>query len=387
VKTYDLAVIGAGLAGLHFAQSAAEFGCRTLLVDRKDDVGRHVHTSGIFVRKTIEDFAIGEGCLGPWVRDVVLHSPRRRVVTLQAPAGEFRVGRMARLYREKLSNATAGGVAWRNRTHFVTTESDAAGSIITLRNGGREYRIRAHLVVGADGASSRVAQALGLDENREWIVGVEDVFESAARSVTPVLHCFVDPRLAPGYIAWVVVDGEEVHVGVGGYANEFDPARALSEFYAVAADTIGGLLGTRIERRAGRIPVGGILQRIGAKRGLLVGDAAGAPSPLTAGGLDACYRLSQYAAGVAFSALNGDQHAITRSYRGDRFRARFISRRWMRKAMAAVRNRNIIEAAFAALSTPSLRGLAWHIFFSRASFPNIAQDASLSDAPRSSLFA
>jgi flavin-dependent dehydrogenase len=389
METYDLAVIGAGLAGLHFAQSAAELGCRTLLVDRKDDVGRHIHTSGIFVRKTIEDFAIDEECLGPWVRDVVLHSPRRRLLTLQAPSGEFRVGRMSRLYREKLSNAVTAGVEWRSRTHFISSESGSAGSIVSLRNGGHEYRLRARLLVGADGAASRVAQALGLDENQEWIVGVEDVFESTIRFVTPVLHCFVEPRLAPGYIAWVVVDGEEVHIGVGGYANEFDPTRALSEFHGVAAITIGVALGSRIERRAGRIPVGGILQRIGTAHGLLVGDAAGAPSPLTAGGLDACYRLSQYAARVASSALSGDQHAITRAYRGERFRARFISRRWMRRAMAAVRSQSLVEAAFAALSTPLLRGFAAQIFFGRASFPDVERDMSLGvarDLSRSLLF-
>jgi flavin-dependent dehydrogenase len=377
MESYDISVIGAGLAGLHFAQTAAELGCRTLLVDRKDDVGLHVHTSGIFVRKTIEDFAIDEGCLGPWVRDVVLHSPQRRVVALQAPSGEFRVGRMSKLYREKLSHAQAAGVEWRNRTHFVSSESDSAGSIIRVQHGGREYSLRSALLVGADGAASRVAHALGLDENQEWIVGVEDVFESAAGFVTPALHCFVDPRLAPGYIAWVVVDGEEIHVGVGGYADEFDPTRALSEFYAVAADTIGAALGARVERRAGRIPVGGILRRIGTERGLLIGDAAGAPSPLTAGGLDACYRLSQFAVGVALSALSGDRLAMTRSYRGDRFKARFISRCWMRRAMAAVRNRSLIEAAFAALSTPLLRGLAWQVFFGRASFPDVEQDAAI----------
>src|SRR5579864_1523565 len=164
METYDLVVIGAGLAGLHFAQTAADLGCGTLLVDRKDDVGRQIHTSGIFVRKTIEDFAIDEECLGPWVKDVVLHSPGRRVLTLQAPTGEFRVGRMSRLYRGKLTQAVAAGVEWRNRTHFISSKNDSNASIVRLRNGDREYCLRARLLVGADGAASRVAQSLGLDE-------------------------------------------------------------------------------------------------------------------------------------------------------------------------------------------------------------------------------
>ena len=81
---------------------------------------------------------------------------------------------------------------------------------------------------------------MGLEENREWIVGVEDVLTGGGPKVSePCFHCFLDPRLAPGYLAWVVCDGEETHVGVGGYAERFDPARALEEFRAEVSRTRG----------------------------------------------------------------------------------------------------------------------------------------------------
>jgi hypothetical protein len=47
-----------------------------------------------------------------------------------------------------------------------------------------------------------------------------------------------------------------------------------------------------------------VLPRIACARGLLVGDAAGAVSPLTAGGLDPCLRLSALAAAVAVDFLD-----------------------------------------------------------------------------------
>lgn len=54
--------------------------------------------------------------------------------------------------------------------------------------------------------------------------------------------------------------------------------------------SVPGLAGVErpgtVERRAGPIPVGSLLRRISCADGLLVGDAAGAVSPLTAGGLD-----------------------------------------------------------------------------------------------------
>jgi hypothetical protein len=68
-----------------------------------------------------------------------------------------------------------------------------------------------------------VARDLGLSENRRWIVGLEEVYERAADTGMPRLHCFFDRRIAPGYIAWIADDGRSVHVGVGGYAAKFQP--------------------------------------------------------------------------------------------------------------------------------------------------------------------
>ena len=84
------------------------------------------------------------------------------------------------------------------------------------------------------------------------------------------------------------------------------------------------------------IPVGGMLRRIANPRGLLVGDAAGAVSPLTAGGLDGAMRLSTFAAEVTAEYLERGDVAVLRQYSGDRFRARFLTRRWMRHAMDAL---------------------------------------------------
>src|SRR5207237_709908 len=87
---------------------------------------------------------------------------------------------------------------------------------------------------------------------------------------------FIDPKLAPGYIAWIASDGETAHVGVAGYRARFDPSKALAEFRRRVRRIVGG---RAIERRGGLIPVNGILRTIGNDRGLLVGDPAAAHSP------------------------------------------------------------------------------------------------------------
>ncbi|HET6762286.1 MAG TPA: NAD(P)/FAD-dependent oxidoreductase [Longimicrobiaceae bacterium] len=371
---YDVAVIGAGLAGLQCARLLGERGLRVLLADRKAQVDRGVHTTGIFVRRTLQDFDLPEECLGPAVRDVVLYSPGGRALPLASGHDEFRVGRMGLLYRRWLERACDAGVEWWPDTRFTGLLPHLEGSTVVLERDGQMRAVRARFVIGADGATSRVAAELGLSRNAEWIVGVEDVFHGVPGDGRPCFHCYLDPDVAPGYIAWVVSDGEEMHVGVGGYAAGFRPVDALRRFRE-RVDARFGLAGRAVhERRGGRIPVGGVLPRIACARGLLAGDAAGAVSPLTAGGLDPCLRLSELAARVTANFLaTGDEEALA-PYSGERFRRHFRTRIAMRRAIAAVRSPLLLEAACAALRSPLLRPLAGGIFFGRGSFPDVHVD-------------
>ncbi|MBI4467806.1 MAG: NAD(P)/FAD-dependent oxidoreductase [Acidobacteria bacterium] len=368
---YDVLVIGAGLAGLQSARLLGRGGFRVLLVDRKSSPDQSIQTTGIFVRRTLEDFDLPADCLGAAIRTVRLYSPRRRSLLLESPNDEFRIGRIPMLYRHYLAECRSAGVEWMPETHFIGAHRMRGGSLVQLKTPSGAVGVFARFLVGADGTHSRVARTLGLDLNRKWIVGVEQVVAVRTSHVKPALHCFLDPVLAPGYIAWFASDGMEAHLGVGGDPRRFRPAEALRRFCASVPDLIGGCDPQPIEQRGGSIPVGGILHRIGNDQGLLVGDAAGAVSPLTAGGLDACMRLSQFAAQVAGAYLVSNDPDVLLTYQGGRFRSRRLSRRWIRAALSGTRNAAMLEAACAALRIGPLKDLATRIFFGRGSFPDV----------------
>jgi flavin-dependent dehydrogenase len=230
--------------------------------------------------------------------------------------------------------------------------------------------VAARFTIGADGARSTVARRLGLDVNRHFIVGVEEVFPVAGTDAPATFHCVVDPRLAPGYLAWVVNDGRHAHVGLAGRPDRLGgPLPRLLRSFGAGFDALPAAAGP-VRRRGGPIPVGGVLRRLVCPEGLLVGDAAGAVSPLTAGGLDPCLRLSGLAAAVTGDYLRTGDVSVLRRYDGAALRARFRTRLLMRRALSGVRSPAVAEAAFTLLRTPPGRAAAARILFGDGSFPD-----------------
>lgn len=113
------------------------------------------------------------------------------------------------------------------------------------------------------------------------------------------LHVFLDSVIAPGYIAWVVPGVFATQVGLA--VTRPRPHRPdLDAFIKKAGAVFDFSHAQRVGTRAGLIPVGGLLNRIGDPRSLLVGDAAGMVSPLTAGGIHTAVHFGRRA-GVAIA--------------------------------------------------------------------------------------
>ena len=377
MDNYDVTIIGAGLAGLQCARLLARKGLRVLLVDRKNALDQKIHTTGIFVRRTLLDFDIPDDCLGPSIKHVTLYSPALRSMEFVSEHDEFSIGRMGQLYQRYLQQCLLAGMQWLGETSYLGHSSTNGKLTVRLSTG----EVTTRYLIGADGARSRVARDLNLDLNQEWIVGVESVFEGAVIDGPPRLLCFLDPELAPGYIAWIAHDGEETHLGVGGYPSRFDPSAALETFRSRVGRIVNLEHAKQIERRAGYIPVGGVLRNIANTNGLLIGDAAGAVSPLTAGGLDPCMRLSAFAAQVVSEyLLTGNPQALS-MYSGELFRARFASRLWARRVASTLGQRQLLELGCAVLRLPLLNRIARHVFFGRGSFPDVEVMAGVCRSP------
>ncbi len=216
----DCVVVGASFAGLASALALARAGLRVTVLEKKIDPGAKLHTTGIIVKDAVDQIALLDALPTSLVRrisGVRLYAPNLRHVDLEAPGYYF------------LATATPAVMRW------LAGEAERAGTAIaygTVFTGARRLQSgfevegfgTTRFLIGADGPRSRVASALGLGASKRFLAGVEYEYAGAALAVPDKLHCFVDRRLARGYIGWVFAGVDGVQAGL---ARSARPARSV----------------------------------------------------------------------------------------------------------------------------------------------------------------
>ncbi|WP_062357394.1 NAD(P)/FAD-dependent oxidoreductase [Pseudoxanthomonas mexicana] len=284
---YDVIVVGAGFAGLACAHELATQGLRIRVIDRKHDLGERVHTTGILVQEAC-DAPLLAGLPPSLLRAVPhvrLYAPNLRSMRLGADGYRFYTTDTPALMRWLGERAEACGVELRRGQAFRDAVRTQTGWAV---DGVGHTRI----LVGADGARSRVAQRLGLGQVTQFLYGVEYEFAGMALREPDALHCFISKRFAPGYLGWVAQTPTGVQAGLARRHHPGkDPAPDMAGFLRHVAPMTGlSTAHTPDSIRAGLIPCGGPVRPVQRDDVVLIGDAAGMVSPLTAGGIHAGLR-------------------------------------------------------------------------------------------------
>lgn len=292
---YDLVIVGAGFAGLACAKRASERGLSVLVLDRQPSPGRVIHTTGILVQEAQASWTAPAELVRKIDR-LRIYAPSHRYIELHSNEYSFFA-------------TDTGGLM-----EFLTEETRRAGAEVQFEYeflGVEPYRgnlvlndlgVMTRYLVGADGVYSKVAQAAGLDQNTRFLKGVEWEYEPLD-SVEDLLHCFVDPERAPGYIGWVVPGVGVTQVGLAVHQRQ----NADVATFVSLLDKQFGLKTRRVlDKRGGMIPINGLLRNFYGKQTMLIGDAAGMVSPLTAGGIHRSYRYGKLAADAIADHLIGN---------------------------------------------------------------------------------
>jgi digeranylgeranylglycerophospholipid reductase len=301
----DCIVVGASFGGLASAHALATAGLRVTVVEKKTDPGAKLHTTGIIVKDAVDQIALLDSLPTALVRripGVRLYAPSLKFVDLAAPGYYFLATDTPNVMRWLATTTERAGATLKLGTAFTGMLRQRGGFAL-------EGLGSARFVIGADGPRSKVARSAGLGVNERFLAGVEYEFVGAAIADADKLHCFIDRRIAPGYIAWVLAGVGVVQAGVarrgGKAAAGWKPDDAMAAFLTKIAPVIDLTSARPSSVRAGLIPCGGVVRPVAAPRVLLVGDAAGMVSPVTAGGIHTALKHGLAAGNAVADFLRG----------------------------------------------------------------------------------
>lgn len=325
---WDVLIVGGGPAGLAAAEAAAKLNVRAVVLERQNEIGYPVHTSGGSWIRDMKALAIPENLYHP-VTKVVFVSPHREVSLHYNPAVAC-VLDVRGVYQFLAGRAIAAGASIRMR-HTVETTIVEDGRVqgVTAKNHVSErISVRAPVTIDASGFSRHVGVRTEMGEAfHRYGYGAEyDMY--APHYPQDELFLIMGSKYAPRGYAWAFPRGNgRVRLGVGVLHPDCDDdARAYLDSIMHDLPQLSDKFknASPIEYHTGLFPSEGPLERFSRDGLLLAGDAGGHGSTLVGEGIRFAIYSGQMAGTVAAEAVKaGDTSAAFLGRFDKQWRARF----------------------------------------------------------------
>ena len=324
----DVLIVGGGPAGLAAAEAAAGRGVRTILLERQNEIGYPVHTSGGSWISDMQALAIPENLYHP-ITKVVFVSPHREVPLYYNPAVAC-VMDVRGVYQHLAGRAIAAGATLRVR-HTVEQTIVENGRVlgVTAKNHASErISVHAAVTIDASGFSRHVGvrTEMGKAFHRYGYGAEYDMY--APDYPQDELFLIMGSQFAPRGYAWAFPRGNgRVRLGVGVLHPDCDDdARAYLDRMVQELPQLSHKFkgASPIEYHTGLFPSERPLERFSRDGLLLAGDAGGHGSTLVGEGIRFAIYSGQMAGSVAAEAVKaGDISAAYLGRFDKKWRARF----------------------------------------------------------------
>lgn len=286
-RYYDVVVVGGGPAGSMAARYAAELGVSVLILEKDRDIGYPVRCGEAVSRKGVEEFIEpDEKWIASHITKFSMNAPDGTEVVLPLPEEGFVLERRVFDYELAKSAANAGAeILTRAYVNGLIIEGGTvAGVKYEFR--GEELKVRAGVVIAADGVESRVGRWAGIKTHIDF----RDMESCVQYTVSGIdvdpntIYFYFGSNAAPEGYLWVFSKGSHsanIGLGVSGPIGKKKSAQKYLTGFMERSYPDAAIL-TSI---AGGVPCSVTLERISAPGIILVGDAARQVNPLSGGGI------------------------------------------------------------------------------------------------------
>ncbi|MCD7781321.1 MAG: NAD(P)/FAD-dependent oxidoreductase [Methanosphaera sp.] len=312
----DVLVIGAGPSGSMAAREASKNGAKTLIIDKKSEIGTPKRCAEGILTGVLEEVEldVDKRCIARDIDGARIVSPDNTSAwftseNLEVPATGIILERKV-FDKHVTMDAIRSGAKVMIKTEALNMKRDAEGFLVDVKTmHGKIEQIKAKIVISADGPEGHVARWAGLNTKvplEEMESGIQYEMTNLKMDKNDTIE-FYFGSVAPGGYAWIFPKGyDTANVGIDISATKANKSAKeyLDDFIANCDETKDGEI---VEINAGGNPLCGVFDEIITDNFMLVGDAAGCISPITGGGIDMSLRSGRVAGQVAAKAiLNGD---------------------------------------------------------------------------------
>ena len=313
-EAFQVVVVGGGPAGATAADRFAREGRSVLLLDK---TGRIKPCGGAIPPRLIRDFEIPASLLCAQIKSARMVSPSERKVDMPIDGGY--VGMVNReAFDEFLrQRASQHGAVRRNGTYErIERDGDGTAFVEYLDEAGVAQKVKTGLVIGADGALSKVARQELPDVHVPYVFAYHEILEvpeSAKRGGFDGRRADViyDGRVSPDFYGWIFPHGDTASVGSGSAHKGLSLKQSVSRLRATH-----GLDGFRTLRREGApIPLRPAKRWDNGRDVILAGDAAGVVAPASGEGIYYAMVGGQLAAEAGLQFLESRDPAALRQAR------------------------------------------------------------------------
>ncbi|MGR3514604.1 MAG: geranylgeranyl diphosphate reductase [Paracoccaceae bacterium] len=298
---YDVVVVGGGPAGATAAEDLARSGITVALLDR---AGRIKPCGGAIPPRLMQDFDIGEDQLLTKVTTARMISPTGRKVDIPIENGY--VGMVDRKDFDPFLRAravNAGADLFEGTFLKITREDDHPRVHYRDKASAETVSIDAKLVIGADGAKSRVALSEVKDADKVPLVFAyhEIIAAPPKTDIYDPERCDVvyDGAISPDFYGWVFPHGSTTSVGMG----TEDPDVSLKDATAALRKASGLEDCETIRKEGAPIPLRPMDRWDNGQDLVLAGDAAGVVAPSSGEGIYYAMMGGRVAAHAAAACL------------------------------------------------------------------------------------